>query len=103
MDQPGIMASNREVVLSYNNSPKGPLGLPMEVAWNSGVVFTQKAKWFYRDASWSIDAFVTDFQQQVVIDWDQAGEVNVYSLHGKHGNQFFSMEKMGSEIGISLC
>ena len=85
MDQPGIMASNREVVLSYNNSPKGPLGLPMEVAWNSGVVFTQKAKWFYRDASWSIDAFVTDFQQQVVIDWDQAGEVNVYSLHGKHG------------------
>jgi len=85
MDQPGIMASNRQVVLSYNNSPNGPLGLPMEVAWNSGVVFTQKAKWFYRDASWSLDAFITDFKQQVVIDWDQTGEVNVYSLHGRHG------------------
>ncbi len=85
MDQPGIMASNRQIVLSYNTTPNGPLGLPMEVAWNSGIVFTQKAKWFYRDASWSIDAFITDFKQQVVIDWDQTGEVNIYSLHGKHG------------------
>jgi outer membrane receptor for ferrienterochelin and colicins len=85
MDQPGILASNRQVVLSYNNISNGPLGLPMEVAWNSGVVFTHKAKWFYRDASLTLDAFLTDFKQQVVIDWDQTGEVNIYPLHGRHG------------------
>jgi outer membrane receptor for ferrienterochelin and colicins len=85
MDQPGIMASNRVIQISQNQNSKGPLGLPMEEAWNSGVVITQKANWFHRSASWSVDAFITQFRQQVVIDWDQAGFLNVYSLHGRHG------------------
>jgi outer membrane receptor protein involved in Fe transport len=65
------------------NQPQYPLGLPMEEAWNKGVVLSYDTKWFYRKAGITLDAFQTNFKQQVVMDWDQSGLLKVYPLQGK--------------------
>jgi outer membrane receptor protein involved in Fe transport len=55
----------------------------MEEAWNKGVVLSYDTKIFYRKAGVTIDAFQTNFKQQVVMDWDQSGVLRVYPLAGK--------------------
>ena len=84
MDQPGFLASSRVMnIQGISNQPQYPLGLPMEEAWNKGVVLSYDTKLFYRKAGITLDAFQTNFKQQVVMDWDQSGLLKVYPLQGK--------------------
>lgn len=76
-----VLASSREVVIKEKLLP--------EVAWNYGATFTQKFKLFYREASFNMDFFRTDFQNQVVVDLEDARKIQFYNLKGiSYSNAF---------------
>lgn len=77
----GYMASARSFQI-LNNDSSLPYGLQPEVAWNMGVNLTQKFRLNYRDGSFSVDYYYTDFQNQVVVDVEDANTVRFYNLDG---------------------
>jgi outer membrane receptor for ferrienterochelin and colicins len=78
----GYLASSRNYILSAGEAGK-PYGLNPEVAWNTGLNFTQKFMLNYRDGAFSMDYYYTDFTNQVVVDIEKPGEVRFYNLDGK--------------------
>ena len=58
-------------------------GLNPEKAWNYGVSFLQGFKIAKREADLSIDFYRTDFQNQVVVDWENPRQISFYNLQGK--------------------
>jgi outer membrane receptor for ferrienterochelin and colicin len=82
-DNPGIFASNRMFVLPtlVNNLP---YGLNQEITQNVGMSLTHNFRLDYRDGTISVDAYRTNFQQQVIVDFDQSTQaVSFYNLVGK--------------------
>lgn len=77
----GYMASNRAFVILGPESGK-PYGLKPEVAWNGGVNLTQKFQLDYRDGSFGIDYYYTNFENQVVVDVEDPHSVRFYNLNG---------------------
>lgn len=81
-DNAYLMASSRQ----WNLQPSDlamPYGLKPETGWNYGLNFTQRFKINYREAYITIDAYRTDFENQVVIDLDNnAQEISIYNLKG---------------------
>lgn len=77
----GYMATDRNFVITASD-PSLPYGLQPEVAWNFGGSVTQKFRLNYRDGSFSADYYYTDFQNQVVIDVENANQVRFYNLTG---------------------
>ena len=64
-------------------------GLDPEIAWNYGVSFLQGFNLFGRKADITLDYYQTDFQNQVVVDYETPSEVNFYNLEGKsYANSF---------------
>ncbi len=57
-------------------------GLDPEIAWNYGVSFLQGFNFFGRKGDITLDAYRTDFQNQVVSDWENPQEVNFFNLQG---------------------
>jgi outer membrane receptor for ferrienterochelin and colicin len=80
-DNLGALAGNRQLNLIRGNN-NAFFGLNQERAWNCGIVFIQKFKLNYREAVVSIDAFRTQFRNQVVVDWETPGQVKFYNLKG---------------------
>ncbi|MFK7924133.1 MAG: TonB-dependent receptor [Bacteroidia bacterium] len=87
----GLLASNREFVIQGDgdNSDK-PFGLDQEVAWNYGLNLTQLFTLDYREGTFSLDFYRTDFVNQIVIDLDQnPRQVVFYNLDGQsYSNSF---------------
>jgi outer membrane receptor for ferrienterochelin and colicins len=75
-------ASNRTVEVNFNPISTTILLKP-EQAWNYGLSLAKDFKLFYKKSSVVIDFFKTDFQQQVVVDLDNAREIQFYNLNGK--------------------
>ncbi|AMD85811.1 Outer membrane receptor proteins, mostly Fe transport [Capnocytophaga haemolytica] len=66
-----------------------PYGLKPEIAWNYGASFTQKFNLFSRPLEVVLDFYRTDFENQVVVDWDNPREVSFYNLNGSsYANSF---------------
>jgi outer membrane receptor protein involved in Fe transport len=78
----GYMASNRFFSITAGEAGK-PYGLEPEVAWNTGINLTQKFMLNYRDGSFSMDYYYTDFTSQVVVDVEDPQTVRFYNLDGK--------------------
>ena len=57
-------------------------GLDPEIAWNYGVSFLQGFNLFNRRADISLDFYRTDFENQVVVDWEDSKRVKFYNLEG---------------------
>ncbi|MFC4723487.1 TonB-dependent receptor domain-containing protein [Geojedonia litorea] len=57
-------------------------GLDPEIAWNYGVSFLQGFNLFGRKADLTFDFYRTDFQNQVVVDYENPQEVSFYNLEG---------------------
>lgn len=78
-----LLASSREwEIASADNG--NPYGLKPEIAWNYGLNFTQKLDINYREASFQLDYYYTDFENQIVVDLDQnSNEVHFYNLNGR--------------------
>ncbi|WP_282123062.1 TonB-dependent receptor [Algibacter mikhailovii] len=64
-------------------------GLDPEIAWNYGVSFLQGFNLFGRKGDVTIDYYKTDFENQVVVDYENPLEVNFYNLKGdSYANSF---------------
>ena len=77
-----LMATSRTWIIESSDLAM-PYGLKPETGWNYGLNFTQKLTLNYRDAYITVDAYRTDFTQQVVVDLDnQTQQVSIYNLKG---------------------
>lgn len=82
----GLMASNRHFMINGVDVTKisqGAYPFKPEVAWNTGMNITQKFTLGYKEGSFTVDYYYTDFKNQIVTDFESAGLVNFYNLKGK--------------------
>lgn len=79
-----LLATSRQFILPMQWQTKQAYNLQQEVAWNFGISFTTDVKIGRRYATLEIDAFRTEFQNQVVVDLDNsAQQVSIYNLQGQ--------------------
>jgi outer membrane receptor for ferrienterochelin and colicins len=97
MDNVGMLASNRTIEIANPNA-EWIFGMPMERADNYGVVLTHKFKLNYREAFVTLDAYYTNFLNQIVADWETPGKISFYSLSGKSYSQGAQLEMGWSPI-----
>jgi hypothetical protein len=67
-------------------------GLDPEIAWNYGISYLQGFNLFGRKADITLDFYKTDFKNQVVVDWENANELNFYNLQGESYANSFQVE-----------
>ena len=67
-------------------------GLNPEVAWNYGVSYMQKFNLFGKKGDVTFDYYRTDFENQVVVDWENPQEISFYNLDGKSIANSFQLE-----------
>ena len=86
-----LFASSRSFSILNND---GKLyGLNPEIAWNYGLSFSQSFKIFGKDSEIALDYYVTDFQNQAVVDLDYSPQQVVFSnLDGKSFANSFQAE-----------
>ena len=85
-----LFASSRQIRIIGGN--EGIYGLDPEDAWNYGGSFLQGFTLFNRSGNISVDYYVTNFKNQVVVDWENPQEVLFYNLEGKSLAKSFQLE-----------
>ena len=78
-----LFATSRAIVVNGDANSNKPYGLDAEVAWNFGVNLTQDFKLWEREAVFSVDLYRTQFQNQIVVDWENPDEIAFYNLQGE--------------------
>ncbi len=76
-----MFASSRQININGNNG--NYYGLQPEKAWNYGLSFIQKLYLWDRVMDFSIDFYRTQFENQVIVDWEDPRAVSFYNLDGK--------------------
>ena len=85
-----LFASSRQIRLL---DVEGSIyGLDPEDAWNYGVSFLQGFTFLDRPGNITLDFYKTDFNNQVVVDWENLDEVSFYNLDGKSVANSFQLE-----------
>ena len=92
-----IFAENQKMFASSRainvvNSGGNIYGLDPEIAWNYGVSYLQGFNLFGRKADINFDFYRTDFQNQVVVDWENSSEISFYNLEGESYSNSFQTE-----------
>ncbi|WP_439152949.1 TonB-dependent receptor [Winogradskyella sp.] len=85
-----MFSSSRQI--NILNSGGEIYGLDPEIAWNYGVSYLQGFNLFGRSADITFDFYRTDFQNQVVVDWENPFEINFYNLDGESYANSFQFE-----------
>lgn len=85
-----LFASSRTI--NIQNTGGNIYGLNPEIAWNYGISFLQGFQLFDRKADINIDFYRTDFQNQVVVDYETPTEINFYNLDGESFANSFQVE-----------
>jgi outer membrane receptor for ferrienterochelin and colicins len=85
-----IFSSSRQI--NILGSGGKVFGLDPEVAWNYGISYLQGFNLFNRKADITLDFYRTDFQNQVVVDWENPFEINFYNLEGDSFANSFQFE-----------
>jgi len=67
-------------------------GLDPEDAWNYGISFLQGFTFLNRPGNVTIDFYRTDFENQVVVDWENPRAVSFYNLNGRSYANSFQFE-----------
>jgi len=67
-------------------------GLDPEVAWNYGLSFLQGFTLLGRPGNITLDYYKTDFENQVVVDWENPRAIFFYNLDGKSEANSFQVE-----------
>ena len=97
MDNVGMFASNRVIQIEAVDGDT-PYGMKMEDALNTGLVFTKKFKMFHRDATIALDLYRTDFNDQIVVDWETPIVIKFYQLDGKSYSNSAQVELQWSPL-----
>ena len=85
-----LFASSRTI--NIQNTEGNIYGLNPEIAWNYGISFLQGFQLFDRKADINIDFYRTDFQNQLVVDYETPTEINFYNLDGESFANSFQVE-----------
>ena len=86
----GLFSTGRKIFIDNNNG--NFYGLESEKASNYGISFRQGFFLNNQDGDITIDYYVTDFENQVVVDWEKQGELHFYNLEGKSFAKSFQIE-----------
>ncbi|SIS42180.1 Outer membrane receptor proteins, mostly Fe transport [Zobellia uliginosa] len=85
-----LFASSRQInILSEGGEV---YGLEPEDAWNYGVSFLQGFNFLNKKGNIALDYYITDFKNQVVVDWENPQEVSFYNLDGDSTAESFQVE-----------
>lgn len=92
-----IFAENQNIfstsrAINILNTTGDIYGLDPEIAWNYGISFLQGFNLFNRKADITLDYYRTDFQNQVVVDYENPQVVNFYNLEGNSFANSFQVE-----------
>ena len=90
VENQNLFSSSRQI--NILNSGGKIYGLDPEIAWNYGVSYLQGFNLFGRKADVTFDFYRTDFQNQVVVDWENPFEINFYNLDGESYANSFQVE-----------
>ncbi len=85
-----LFASSRSIELLNEDGPI--YGLEPEIAWNYGLSFLQGFTLFGRKGEVAIDYYLTDFENQVVVDWEDPTAIRFYNLEGESFANSFQAE-----------
>jgi outer membrane receptor for ferrienterochelin and colicin len=85
-----LFASSRQINIDENGGDI--YGLNPEIAWNYGISYMQKFNLFEKKGDITFDFYQTDFQNQVVVDWENPQEISFYDLDGKSIANSFQVE-----------
>lgn len=85
-----FFASSRQLQIS--NDGGNIYGLDAEDAWNYGASFLQGFTLWGRTGNVSLDFYRTDFNNQVVLDWENPRAIRFYNLEGKSFANSFQVE-----------
>lgn len=78
-----VLASSREVQI-HRKRKDTPYGLEQEKAWNFGINISQKFYLFKQEAIFTLDAYRTQFINQIIADYDKSiYAVHFYNLKGE--------------------
>lgn len=90
-----IFATSRTLLID-EATPMGSLksayGLDPEIAWNYGISFLQGFNFFGNKADITFDYYRTDFTNQIVVDYENARQLNFYNLDGQSYANSFQVE-----------
>lgn len=79
----GMLASSRDIIVEGTDNGN-PYGLNPEVAWNTGVSFTQEFVLGKRDGVFKADYYYTWFTNQIIANYDRdPGAVYFHNLDGR--------------------
>jgi len=79
----GIFASSRSIRdLGTLTAAGQAYGLKPEVSWNTGLTIDQNFQLFNRESGLSVELFHSNFQNQVVVDFENPQQVAFYNLNG---------------------
>ncbi|MCK7590127.1 TonB-dependent receptor [Subsaxibacter sp. CAU 1640] len=92
-----IFAENQSIfstsrTINLINSGGEIYGLDPEIAWNYGVSYLQGFNLFGRKADITFDYYRTDFQNQVVVDYENPQQISFYNLDGDSYANSFQLE-----------
>ena len=85
-----IFSTGREIKIKNENG--NFYGLTPEKALNYGLSFRQGFNLNNQDGDITIDYYVTDFENQIVVDWEKQGQLSFYNLEGKSYAKSFQIE-----------
>ena len=85
-----MFSSSRQI--NITNAGGKIYGLDPEIAWNYGVSYLQGFNLFERKADITLDFYRTEFQNQIIVDWENPFEVNFYNLDGESYANSFQFE-----------
>jgi len=85
-----LFATNRKI--NITNSGGQIYGLRPEKAWNYGLSLSKYFDIGSDDLTVSADYYITDFVDQVVVDWEKSEEVSFYNLTGNSSAKSFQFE-----------
>ncbi len=85
-----IFATSRSI--NIVNAGGEIFGLDPEIAWNYGVSFLQGFNLFGKKADVTFDYYITDFQNQVVVDYENPQQISFYNLEGESYANSFQVE-----------
>ena len=84
-----LFGTNRLISIQQN----GGLiyGLNPEIAWNYGVSVRKIFSLWGGEGDITADYYITDFTDQVVVDWEEQGKISFYNLEGSSRANSFQL------------
>ena len=88
----GVFSSGRNIKILAKTASGKFYGLNPEKAWNYGISFRQGFTLNNQEGDVTIDYYITDFQNQIIVDFEKQGELQFYNLEGKSFAKSFQIE-----------